>query len=184
MNKAFRELLIKKVGEELNQQGFYLVDSGHTEIILYRRKIDSYIEIVQFSKDKYHTCITVGSSIILFDEKIENSNLDWKEKSKKTNIRYSFFYEYCNGDIDKIGLDECCKIYTLKGTHGNDFHYGDVYWDITLGIVGVSPQRKKKPVGFRINKFTDSSYDNLCNLIIKRLPKIYSWLEKQKYTLH
>jgi len=184
MNKAFRELLIKKVGKELNRKEFYLMDLGYKNIIHFRRKTDSYIEIVQFSKDKYQTCITVASSIVFLDEKIENSNLNWKEKSKKTNINYPFLNEYCDGNIDKIGLDECCRKYYLKGTRGNDFHYGDVYWDIRLGmIIGVSPQRKKKPVGFRISKFTDKTYDNLCNLIIKRLPKIYSWLEKQKNTL-
>ena len=184
MNKAFRELLIKKVGKELNRKEFYLMDLGYKNIIHFRRKTDSYIEIVQFSKDKYQTCITVASSIVFLDEKIENSNLNWKEKSKKTNIDYPFLNEYCDGNIDKISLDECCRRYYLKGTRGNDFHYGDVYWDIRLGmIIGVSPQRKKKPVGFRISKFTDKTYDNLCNLIIKRLPKIYSWLEKQKNTL-
>ena len=184
MNKAFRELLIKKVGKELNRKEFYLMDLGYKNIIHFRRKTDSYIEIVQFSKDKYQTCITVASSIVFLDEKIENSNLNWKEKSKKTNINYPFLNEYCDGNIDKISLDECCRRYYLKGTRGNDFHYGDVYWDIRLGmIIGVSPQKKKKPVGFRIVKFTDKTYDNLCNLIIKRLPKIYSWLEKQKNTL-
>lgn len=66
MNKAFRELLIEKVGKELNQKRFYLVDLGYKNIIHFRRKTDSYIEIIQFSKDKYQTCITVGSSIVFF----------------------------------------------------------------------------------------------------------------------
>lgn len=183
MNKDFRKLLIEKVGKKLNQKEFYFVDLGYKNIIHFRRKTNSYIEIVQFSKDKYETCITVASSIVFLDEKIENSNLNWREKSKITNINYPFLNEYCDGNIDKISIDECCKRYYLRGTRGNNFHYGDVYWDITLGIIGVSPQREKKPVGFRISKFTDKTYDNLCNLIIKRLPKIYSWLEKQKNTL-
>jgi len=106
--------------------------------------------------------------------------LNWIAKSKKTNINYPFLNEYCDGNLDKISLDECCKRYYLKGTYGNNFHYGDVYWDLTCGIIGSSQIRKKKTIGFRIRKFTDKRYDDVCALIINRLPKIYSWLEKQK----
>jgi len=74
MNKEFKELLIKKVGNELIQNGFYLVDLGYKNIIHFRRKNNSYIEFVQFSKEyKNETYITVASSIVFLDEKIENT---------------------------------------------------------------------------------------------------------------
>ena len=183
MNKKIRETIIEKVGKELNKNGFFLIDLGYKNILHFRRKTNSYIEIIQFSKDKYNTCFSVASSLIFYDEKIERNTLSNKEILNRMNLNYLFLKEYCNGDIEKMSIDECggCR-YDLKGNIGNNFHYGDVYWDFSLGIVGVSPQKNKKPTGLRIKKFTDKTYDELCDCIISRLPKIYFWLEKQKNT--
>ena len=180
MNQALRELLINTVGKELNTQGFYLVDLGYQHALVFHRKTKSYLEIVQFAKDKYETYITAISSILFINDEVENSSLSWQEKSKKTNINYPFLNEYCAGNREKASVDECCIKYTLKGNLGYKFHYGDVYLTFGQGIIGTSPKIMKKPIGLQIKKATNTTYDELCDLIIKQLPKMYSWLEKQK----
>ena len=46
MNKAFRELLIEKVGKELTEKGFSIADSTH-KYAVYHRKHEDCIEIIQ-----------------------------------------------------------------------------------------------------------------------------------------
>ncbi len=164
MNKIFRELLVEKVGKKLNENGFIIVDST-TDYFVFHRKCDSFIEIIQLGKDKFETYITISSSIVFLKAPDENNN-----------INYSFFNEFNNGNIDKINADDCYKKYFLKGNFGREFHYGDIYWALGLGVVGVDPSKKKKPLGFRMKKFNEKTYDKLCTIIIKKLPKIYSWL--------
>ena len=70
--------------------------------------------------------------------------------------------------------------YFLKGHFGHEFHHGDVYIAVGRGIVGVTPNSKDKPLGVKIKRYKDSTCIELCNFIIKRINRIYSWLEKQK----
>ncbi len=167
-NKELRELLIDTVGKELDEKGFKIVDSSKFHL-LYHKKSDSCIEIIQFSKGKYETYITVCASIAFL-----NTN------EEKSNINYKWFNEFNNGDYRKINVDDCLKKYYLKGNFGNEFHYGDVYIELGRGITGVNPNSKNKPFGFRIKKYNDSIYKELCRLIKKKIYKLYSWLEKQK----
>ena len=86
MNKKIRETIIEKVGKEVNKNGFFLIELGYKNILHFRRKTNSYIEIIQFSKDKYNTCFTVSSSLVFYDEKIEINDLYNKEVLKRTNL--------------------------------------------------------------------------------------------------
>lgn len=167
MNKNFKMALIENVGKELNDNQFYLVDSSDN-FLVYHRKNDSYIEIVQLGKDKYETFITVSVSIICLNVAKE-----------KTNINYALFNEFSKGDFGKINADDCYDIYFLKGNIGNAFHYGDVYLVLDRGICGISPDTKKIS-GIRLKKYNSKTYERTCDLIIKRLKKAYHWLNKKK----
>lgn len=167
MNKNIKKVLIENVGKELNDNQFYLVDSSDN-FLVYHRKNDSYIEIVQLGKDKYETFITVSVSIVFLNVAKE-----------KTNINYAFFNEFSNGDFDKINVDDCFDKYFLKGNIGNGFHYGDVYLVLGRGICGISPDTKKIS-GIRLKKYNSKTYEKTCSLIIKRLKKAYWWLDKKK----
>lgn len=168
MNKEIRKLLLDKLGDELSKNGFYLVDSTR-EYAVYHKKNNNHIEIIQWAKDKYESYITVSTSIAFLNTNVE-----------KSNINYKWFNEFNNGDYSKINVDDCLNKYFLKGHFGREFHYGDVYIAIGRGIVGVTHNCQKKPLGFKIKRYKDSTYNELCNLIIKRMNMIYSWLEKNK----
>lgn len=171
MNNEFKTLLLNKIGKELISNGFCLVDSTD-KYAVFHKKNENYIEIIQWAQDKYETYITVSSSIAFLNINDEFSN-----------INYKLFKEFNNGDFNKINVDDCIKKYFLKGHYGNEFHYGDVYIALGTGMVGVSPNTKKKPIGFRIKKFKNTTYNKLCNLVIKRINKIYKWLENEKKTI-
>ena len=171
MNKEIRTLMIVKIGDELNKNGFYLVDSTK-KYAVYHKKNNNYIEIIQWGKDKYESYITISASIAFLNTSAESSN-----------INYKWFNEFNNGDFSKINVDDCYKKYFLKGHYGHEFHYGDVYIAIGRGRVGVTHNSKDKPLGFKIKKYKNSTYNELCNLIIKRMNNIYSWLEKAKKSI-
>lgn len=168
MNKEIRTLMIEKIGDELNKNGFYLVDST-IKYAVYHRKNNNYIEIIQWAKDKYESYITISASIAFLNTSDECSN-----------INFNWFNEFNNGDFSKINVDDCYKKYFLKGHYGHEFHYGDVYIAIGRGRVGVTHNSKEKPLGFKIKKYKDSTYIELCTLIINRMKNIYSWLDKTK----
>ena len=168
MNKEIRKLILDKLGDELSKNGFFLVDSTR-EYAVYHKKNNNHIEIIQWAKDKYESYITVSTSIAFLNTNVE-----------KSNINYKWFNEFNNGDFNKINVDDCRKKIFLKGHYGDEFHYGDVYVAFGTGRVGVSPNSKKKPIGFRIKKFKTTTYDELCDLVIKRINNIYNWLEKEK----
>ena len=171
MNKDIRELLLDKVGKELNKKGFRIAVST-SKYVVYHRKHEDYIEIIQWAKDKYESYITVSASIAFLNTIEENSNINFK-----------WFNEFNNSDYNKINVDDCIKKYFLKGHFGDEFHYGDVYIAIGRGIIGVAHSSNNKPLGFKIKKYKDSTYLELCNLIIKRMNFIYSWLDEQKQSI-
>ena len=102
---------------------------------------------------------------------------------EKANINFKWFNEFNNGDYNKIDVSDCIKKYYLKGHFGDEFHYGDVYIAIGRGIVGVAHNSHSKPLGFKIRKYKDSIYLDICNLIIKRMKFVYSWLDEQKRSI-
>ncbi len=167
MKKELRDKILEKVGYELNRNGFFIADSS-SKWMIFHRKNDSYIEIVQIAQDKYETFFSVSVSIAFLDV-----------PSEITNIDYVFFNEFNDGDFKKISTDVCCEKFYLKGNFGEAFHYGDVYLALGRGIVGVGPNAKK-PIGIRLKKFNSETYDKLCDLIIQRLKKAYRWLDKKK----
>lgn len=136
--------------------------------MIYHRKNDSCIEIVQIGTDKYETFVSVSVSIAFLHVPNEISNID-----------YALFHEFHNGNFDKICADDCRDRVTLKGNFGDAFHYGDVYLALGRGIVGVNPD-SKKPIGIRLKKYDAETYEELCDLIIKRLKKAYCWLDQKK----
>ena len=171
MNKEFKELLLDKLGKVLINQQFYVADLG-SNYCVYHRRNDDYIEIIQWAKDKYESFITVSASIAFLNTVEE-----------KSNINFKWFNELNNGDYNKINVNDCIKKYYLKGHFGDEFHYGDVYIAIGRGIVGVAHTSNSKPLGFKIKKYKDSTYLDLCNLIIKRINSVCSWLDEQKRSI-
>ncbi|MBQ9125114.1 MAG: hypothetical protein IKC58_03660 [Clostridia bacterium] len=171
MNKEIRELLLDKVGQELTEKGFSIADSTR-QYAVYHRKKDHCIEIIQWAKDKYESFITVSASIAFLNT-----------VGEKSNINFKWFSEFNNSNYDKINVSDCMKKYFLKGHFGDEFHYGDVYIAIGRGIVGVAHDSNNKPLGFKIKKYKNSTYLDLCDLIIKRMKYIYSWLDAQKQSI-
>lgn len=167
MNRQLRTLVLDKVGSELENKGFCLVDSSNTWLVFHRKSL-SHIEIIQIGKDKYETCLIVSASIVYLNVSDEMSN-----------INYPMFNEYHDGNIETICVDDCLEKYYLRGHFGNGFHYGNVYLALGRGIVGISP-KGKKPLGIKLKKYKDTTYFELCNLVVKRLPCAYSWLERKK----
>ena len=168
MKKELRDIILEKVGYELNRKGFLLVDSS-SKWMIFHRKNDSYIEIIQIAQDKYESFVSISASIAFLNV-----------PNEITNINHAFFNEFNNGDFEKISTDDCCDKLFLKGNFGEAFHYGDVYLALGRGIVGVDPN-SKKPIGIRLKKFNSETYDKLCDLIIQRLKKAYRWLDKKKH---
>lgn len=168
--KKFKQTLIDTVEPALNKNKFYRTNEtdGWNQPLVYYRKSNEFIEIIEIGKDKYEPCIRVYASIVFLNAPKE-----------KNNINYVFFNEYCGGDINKITTYECKKIYMSKGNFGYDFHFENVYFALGGGIIGVS-EKSKKPIGIRIKKKTDATYREVCELIIKRLSKVYAWLEAEK----
>ena len=168
MNKEMRMIILNKLGDELSKNGFYLVDST-SKYAVYHKKDNNYIEIIQWAEDNYESYITISASIVFLNTSDERSNINNK-----------WFNEFNNGDYSKINVDDCVNKYFLKGHFGHEFHHGDVYIAVGRGIVGVTPNSKDKPLGVKIKRYKDSTCIELCNFIIKRINRIYSWLEKQK----
>ena len=171
MKKDIRELLLNKVGKELTDKGFCIADSTRQYAVFHRKNRDC-IEIIQWAKDKYESYITISASIVFLNTTEE-----------KSNVNFKWFNEFNNGDYNKINVDDCIKKYYLKGHFGDEFHYSDVYIAIGRGVVGVAHNSNNKPLGIKIKKYKNSTYLDLCNLIIKRLKFVYSWLEEQKQSI-
>ena len=150
MKKELRNKVLEKVGDELNCKGFLLVDSSRKWMI-FHRKSDSYVEIVQIAQDKYETFFSVSVSIAFLDV-----------PSEITNINYVFFNEFNDGDFKKISTDDCREKFYLKGNFGEAFHYGYVYLALGQGIVGVNPD-SKKPIGIRLK---NSILKHMTNYVI------------------
>ncbi len=167
MKKELRDKILENVGKELYRNSFHLVDSS-SKWMIFHRKNDFYIEIIQIAQDKYESFVSVSVSIAFL-----------KVPNEITNINYAFFNEFNNGNFEKISTDVCRDKLYLKGNFGEAFHYGDVYLALGRGIIGVNPSAKK-PIGIRLKKYSSKTYDSLCNLIVKRLQKAYAWLEKKK----
>jgi hypothetical protein len=167
VKKELRDKILEKVGYELNRNGFFIADSS-SKWMIFHRKNDSYIEIIQIGQDKYESFVSISASIAFLNV-----------PNEITNINHAFFNEFNNGDFEKISTDDCCDKLFLKGNFGDAFHYGDVYLALGQGIVGVDPTAKK-PIGIRLKKFNSETYDKLCDLIIQRLKKAYRWLDKKK----
>lgn len=167
MNKKLRTLVLDKVGTELKNHGFCLADFSNQCLVFHRKSL-SYMEIIQIGKDKYETCLIVSASIVYLNV-----------SNKMSNINYPMFNECHDGSIETICVDDCLEKCHLRGHFGNGFHYGDVYLVLGRGIVGISPQGKK-PLGIKLKKYKDTTYSELCDLVVKRLSTAYSWLERKK----
>lgn len=173
MSKSFKQVLIDIVGRDLENKGFELAASKcYHGYPIYHRKSDSYIEIIQFGKDKYEPKLIVSCSIVYLGVDEEKSNID-----------YPSFRMFSGGDLAKICVDDCKEKFYLKGHFGENFYFGNVYLVLGAGIVAVS-DRAKKPIGIRIKKCTSATYKEVANLIVKRLESAYTWLTKKRAELH
>lgn len=173
MSKSFKKVLLNIVGKELEDKGFELAPvKCHHGYPIYHRKSDSYIEIIQFGKDRYEPRLIVSCSIVYLGVDEE-----------KSNIHYPTFREFSGGDLAKICVDDCKEKFYLKGHFGKCFYLGDVYLAFGRGVVVVS-DGAKKPLGIRIKKYTDGTYEEIATLIAERLESAYAWLTKKRAEQH
>lgn len=166
MNNQLKEKLLATVGLELTNNGFNISLIINKYILFYKKK--TFIEIIQIQKPTIETYINILALIVFLNTTKENSNICYP------------MLEQCNSnDLNNISVDDCIKKYILKGLYGNHFHYEDVYISFGNGLLGASPNNDKKPIGIKIKKYNEKTYDNLCQLICKRINIIYNCLEKK-----
>ena len=89
MKKEFRDKILEKVGYELNRNGFFISDSSSNWMI-FHRKNDSYIEIIQIAQDKYESFVRISASIAFLNV-----------PNEMTNINYAFFNEFMSVMVPK-----------------------------------------------------------------------------------
>ena len=173
MSKSFKQVLIDVVGSDLEKKGFKIASTKcYHGYPIYHRKGDSYIEIIQFGKDRYEQRLIVTCSIVYLGVDDE-----------KSNIHYPSFREFSDEDLDKICVDDCKERFYVKGHIGKCFYFGDLYLAFGRGIVSVS-NTAKKPLGIRIKKCRDTTYEQVAKLILKRLDSAYVWLTKKRAEQH
>ena len=173
MSKSFKQTLIDIAGTELESKGFELASvTCYHGYPIYHRKSDSYIEIIQFGRDRYQPRLIVSCSIVYL-------NVD----EEKSNIHYPSFREFSGGDLAKICVDDCKDKFFLKGHLGRCFYFGDIYLAFGRGIVGVS-EGQKKPFGIKIKKHTPKTQKHVATLILKRLESAYIWLSQKRAEQH
>ena len=165
INKA----LLEKVVPRLMEDGFV------GEFPDYKKVCENHIKFLSFDKDKYGNAFRVMAAIIFPNEEPEF-----------TNIAYNLLRFYGKEDlpISEIDIGYCCKPYFMLGNRGDDFCYSDVYWDFFLGMENrVSDKRakdyKKKWYEIKLQSGGDATNEKICELINKRLPKVYKWWEKE-----
>lgn len=141
----------------------------------YKKVCDDHIKLISFWKDKYGNAFRVVASIIFPNEAPERRNIayHWLEYDGKPDL-----------PIDEIGAEYCNRKYFMKGNFGQDFCYSDVYWDFFLGMENrVSDKRakdyKNKWYEIKLQSGGDATNDKICELIIKRLPKVYKWWDAE-----
>lgn len=172
MSKSFLQVLTNIVGSDLENKGFELASTKcHHGYPIYHRRSDSYIEIIQFGKDRYEPRLIVSCSIVYLGVDEE-----------KLNIHYPSFREFSSGDLTKICVDDCKDKFFLKGHFGKCFYFGDVYLALGRGIVAVS-EGSKKPFGIKIKRCKPEMYENVVRLISKRLESAHIWLNSKKAEL-
>lgn len=169
-SQKMKNAILKNVVPELNRNGFV------GEYPNYRRFFDDRVEIISFGSYKFGNAICVEASTAFFRSENNNYTTDWG----------------FNGDFNTITTSDCYDFYKLKGNFEELFpnylfYYSDVYCDV-FGIShlfeyhSVSEEKaktyKKKWSEFLVQKADENTYDKVCALIIKRLPKAYKWLKK------
>ncbi len=158
MAKSIKQSIIKTCEPLLNEHGFYGTN------LLYYRKTEEYLEIIEIYKDKYSPIYRVWASLVYLQKGPEENNI------------YYNTFQYIDNDLARITPWECKERYWLKGDRGNDFYFNDVYIAWGLGRV-CAPLDGKKPFGFRIKKRT---IQQGCERLLAELPNVFVWLEKKK----
>ena len=135
----------------------------------YRKVYPDRIELISFPKYKYGNAFYVLASVAYPNKPQSEQNID-----------YCFF----NGNLNDLTANDCLGLrYYLKGNFGDLFYYTDVYWcGGDLGAMGISEEKaknyKRKWYEIRLQKADEAIYQKVCNLVNKRLPKIYKWWDK------
>ena len=150
MNEELKHKLLNTVGMELISKGFYLVVNAK-KYLIFHRKTELYIEILQFAKERNETYFLVSSSIVYT-----------KGSSKYSNLCYQAFKECNDGDINKISVDDCFKKYFLKGKNREKPE------------VRIKPELRQKVQFQRLN-FMDDDFGlaNVMNIIFCRNVLMY-----------
>ncbi len=157
-SKSLRQSIINTCEPLLNSNNFFGTN------LLYYRKSDDYLEIIEIGRDKYEPVYRVWASIVYL-----------KKDKGSNNIHYDAF-KYINNDLSKITPFECKERYFLKGDRRGDFYFNDVYLAFGLGFICAN-LTGKKPFGFRIKKRT---VEEGCNKLLSELPKVFEWLKNMK----
>ncbi len=156
--KSIKQAIIQTCEPLLNENNFFGTD------LLYYRKSEAYLEIIEFYKDKYQPIYRVWASIVYL----------YKGK-ESNNIHYNTFQDI-DYDLSRITPWECKKKFWLKGERGDDFYFNDVYIAFGCGSI-CAPLSGKKPFGFRIKKRT---VEEGCNKLLQELPEVFAWLDDMK----
>lgn len=159
MYNSMKQALEDIVVPNLNGNGFW------GQFPTFYRKSNEYIEMIYLGLTQYKLSYVVRASIVYLNKDNDTNN-----------INYGLF----SGNIDEITPEDCRKIYFMKGSFGTDeFFFKNVYLALGAGVVGVGADGKK-PIGIRLQKFNNNTYEKVCQKIKKRLPKLYTWLDKMK----
>ena len=162
MYKTVKQALEAIVAPDIIKNGFYL---GKREFATYYRKSEDYLEMIHIGLTKWKVSYLVSASIVYLNKDKNSNNID---------------YRWFQGNIDEITPSDCYKGYIMKGSFGTqEFFFHNVYLALGLGIVGVG-KNGKKPIGFCLQKYNEHTYEKVCVKILKRLPKLYKWLESMK----
>ena len=163
INKA----LLEKVVPRLMEDGFV------GKFPDYKKVCDDHTKFISFWRDKYGNAFRVAASIIFPGEMPE-----------RTNIAYHLLAFDGKADLpaDEIGIGYCNRKYFMKGNFGDDFCYSDVWYDFFMEN-RVSDKKaktyKKKWYEIKLQSSGDATNEKICNLINKRLHKVYKWWDKE-----
>ena len=139
----------------------------------YKKVCDDHIKLISFWNDKYGNAFRVVVSIIFPNEAPEHRNIayHWMEYDGKSDL-----------PIDEIGTEYCNRKYFMKGNFGQDFCYSDVWYDFFMEN-RVSDKKaktyKKKWYEIKLQSGGDATNEKICELINKRLPKVYKWWDAE-----
>lgn len=157
IKKALFEIVVPK-----------LVDLGFdNKYPMFYKQEGDFLNLIYIGPAKVGNAITVEASYVRLNR-----------SEKESNVLRLF-----NGKIDEITPSDCDDWYLLKGKH-KLFFFTDTYYCGSLGYYGVNKDKAadfKKPFfHIKVKSFHEGIYEEVCNEINSKLPKVFKWLNKKK----